>query len=297
MDTPPSSAISRAAILLEKQPVLWQPADGGYTNAERWVVSFKDGSSCFVKGAADAYTAGELRKEYNLVYSRLQAPFLPRLLGWDDDDLPLLVLEDLSHAHWPPPWSREQIDAVLRTMRDLHATRLPDLPPVDLDDTTNPASWATVAADPRDFLALGLCSGAWLRRALRSLLRCERLGFGATHQGDDTLHVDLRSDNVCFEGERVVLVDWNWAATGNGELDIAAWLPSLHSEGGPLPDELLPNAPHWAAMICGYFAARAGLPVIPHAPRVRQVQLAQLRSALPWVQRALGLPPLDGPKA
>ena len=47
----------------------------------------------------------------------------------------------------------------------------------------------------------------------------------------------------------------------------------------------------------GYFAARAGLPVIPNAPRVRAVQLAQLRTALPWAQRALGLPPLDGPQA
>jgi hypothetical protein len=41
----------------------------------------------------------------------------------------------------------------------------------------------------------------------------------------------------------------------------------------------------------GFFAARAGLPPIPTAPHVREVQLAQLRTALPWAARALGLPP------
>ena len=41
-----------------------------------------------------------LRDEYRLVYSRLDAPFLPRLMGWEDGELPLLVLEDLSGAVW-----------------------------------------------------------------------------------------------------------------------------------------------------------------------------------------------------
>lgn len=42
------------------------------------------------------------------------APFLPRLLGWhDEDERPVIALEDLSDAHWPPPWDVEQVDAVL----------------------------------------------------------------------------------------------------------------------------------------------------------------------------------------
>ena len=45
-----------------------------------------------------------------------------------------------------------------------------------------------------------------------------------------------------------------------------------------------------AALISGYFAARAGLPLIPDAPRVRVVQKQQLGVALPWVMRALHLP-------
>jgi hypothetical protein len=88
----------------------------------------------------------------------------------------------------------------------------------------------------------------------------------------------------------VVLVDWNWAGRGNGILDIAAWLPSLHLEGGPLPDTILPECPHFAALISGYFAARAGLPVEQASVGIRALQLAQLKVALPWVVRALGLP-------
>jgi hypothetical protein len=53
----------------------------------------------------------------------------------------------------------------------------------------------------------------------------------------------------------------------------------------------LPDAPEVAAWVAGFFAARAGLPVIPDAPRVRVVQRQQLETALPWAARALGLPP------
>jgi hypothetical protein len=115
--------------------------------------------------------------------------------------------------------------------------------------------------------------------------------------GADALHLDVRSDNVCFVGGQPKLINWNHVCRGNGELDLAAWLPSLHSEGGPRPDDIMPDAPTWAATVSGYFALYAGLPQIPAAPTVRGVQLSQLRSALPWAIRALGLPPLDGPNA
>jgi hypothetical protein len=90
-----------------------------------------------------------------------------------------------------------------------------------------------------------------------------------------------------------VIIDWNHAAVGNRLLDRAFWLPSLHDEGGPPPDELLPNAAALAAWVAGYFCARAGDPVIPDAVHVRPLQVRQARTALPWAARALGLPPPD----
>jgi hypothetical protein len=294
MDTP--SAVLRAAILLEKQPVSWRRAHGGYTPAERWLVDFADGASCFVKAGVTSHTVAALRDEYGLIYSRLQAPFLATMLAWEDDDVPLLVLEDLSAAHWPPPWTRAQIEAVLHALDAIHAIRLPSLPDASLGDASEPGDWRTVSQDAASFLALGLCSKPWLEAALPALLEQEQRGKELS-AGSDLVHRDIRSDNVCLLGDRVVVVDWNWASQGNGELDLASWLPSLQYEGGPLPDDVLPNGSHWAALMSGYFAGRAGLPVVANAPRLRAVQLAQLKTALPWAQRALSLPPLDGPNA
>ena len=89
-----------------------------------------------------------------------------------------------------------------------------------------------------------------------------------------------------------VLIDWCHAARGPAKLDIAFWLPSLQFECGPEPESILPDEPGYAALISGFFAARAGLAIIPSAPFVRRVQQEQLSTALPWAIRELQLPPL-----
>ena len=296
MDALDEALQHRLARLVGKRPVAWRRAEGGYTPAQRWLVSFEDGTSCFVKSAAalpgspmDAW----LRREHD-VYSRIEAGFMPRLLAWDDDGIqPLLVLEDLSAARWPPPWRPGDVDAVLATLAAVHATPLeaPAAEDLDPDLVTH---WRDVEADPAPFLSLGLCSRAWLDAALPILIGA---ALAAKLSGNDLVHFDVRSNNICFNGDRVLLIDWNFAARGNGELDVASWLPSLHSEGGPLPEAILPGAPEWAALMSGFFGCRAGLVKLPHAPNVRNIQLTQLRSALPWAVRALGLPPLDGANA
>jgi aminoglycoside phosphotransferase (APT) family kinase protein len=152
-------------------------------------------------------------------------------------------------------------------------------------------NWATVAADPTPFLALGLVTPTWLEQALPLLLdsagRCQTAGSRLAHW-------DLRSDNICITGQSAVFVDWNLACLANPALDLGFFLPSLAAEGGPLPEKILPDAPEIAAWVAGFFAARAGLPTIPDAPRVRWVQRQQLDTALPWAIRALDLPPALG---
>jgi hypothetical protein len=298
MDVPDGSLQRRIEAVMGRRPATWQRAEGGYTPAQRWVVSFEDGTSCFVKTAASQPGSPMdewLRREHD-VYSRLAAAsFLPRLLGWDDDGTqPMLVLEDLSDAHWPPPWTHDRVEAVRGMLEEVHACQLDGLPPAEVLDPDLTRHWAEVQANSRPFLSLGLCSESWLRVGLPALI--DSAGQ-ADLSGNELVHFDVRSDNLCFVEGRTLLIDWNFASRGNGDLDLAAWLPSLHSEGGPAPEALLPHAPQWAATISGYFASQAGLPPIAHAPRVRQVQLSQLRSALPWAVRALGLPPLDGPSA
>ena len=266
---------------------------GGYSLALRLRLELANGKFAFAKVATTEDTARWLRREA-VVYEHLGTqPFLAEFLGWDDDwAQPFLLLEDLSGAHWPPPWTPARVDSVLIALADIRRTTLsPETPSLEAERAVL-TRWASIAADPTPFLSLGLCSATWLERALPTLLDAEK---ALVLEGTDFLHLDVRSDNLCFVGERAVIVDWNWSSVGNGDADIACWLPSLHSEGGPLPETILPNAAPWAAALTGFFGAQAGLPPPEGAPTVRTVQRTQLESALPWAVRALGLPPIDRP--
>ena len=223
------------------------------------------------------------RREFR-TYQSLRRPFLPELLGFSDDgEVPALALEDLSGAQWPPPWQDGQVGAVFDALAVVHAAPPPThLRPVGPDKL----GWPSVAADPRAFLGLGLCSEAWLTSALPSLLEA---ASDAPLAGDALVHVDVRSDNVCFRDGHALIVDWVAAGIANPDLDVAAWLPSLAAEGGPPPESILPNAGELAAWASGFFGSRAGLPPIPEAPFVRGLQLSQARTALAWAARVLRL--------
>jgi hypothetical protein len=282
-----SPPLDRIEQIMGMRPVASRPVEAGYSLAGRWVVRFADGRSAFAKVGMTVDTASWLRTEYRF-YSRVVATYLPTLYGWADGEEPILLLEDLSGAFWPPPWSRERVDAVLRTLATVAATPPPPGLPALASSRGRLASWTEVADDPAPFLSLRLCSAAWLEAALPSLLAADA---AAILEGDGLVHLDVRSDKLCFADDRVVLVDWNLACRGNPRVDVAAWLPSLAAEGGPDPMMIMPDEPALAALMCGFFAARAGLPPPEGAPRVRGVQLSQLKRALPWAAASLGLPP------
>ena len=260
----------------------------GYgTNSAHWCVDLADGRRVFVKVALDDAAAEWLRHEHR-VYSAVEAPFIAQLLGWHDGEQTLLAIADLSDAHWPPPWTPGQIDAVRAALDELHATPPPpDLPPIAAErESLN--GWELVAEDPEPLLSTGLCSPPWLEAALPGLLET---GRSCVLEGEAFLHHDVRSDNLCLQDGRAVLVDWNFAHVGNPLLDIVGWLPSLKLEGGPDPWELVPDSQGFAALLGGYFAYHAGLPPPATAPRVREFQRRQAESTLPWAARELGLPP------
>jgi Phosphotransferase enzyme family len=261
----------------------------GYgTNTAKWSVGLDDGRRVFVKRALDDVAAGWLRDEVR-VYASVSESFLPRFVGWyDAAGETLLVIEDLGDAYWPPPWSSEQISAVLATLDSLHGTAPPPvLPPLEAArDRLD--GWPAVAADPEPLLSTRLCSPKWLEAALPVL---EAASAACVLSGGALLHLDVRSDNLCFRGEQVLLVDWNLACVGNPLIDAVAWLPSLRLEGGPEPWELVPDSGGLAALLAGFFASRAGLPPPQTAPTVRDFQRRQAEVALPWAARELGLSP------
>ncbi len=288
---PPPEEAARIARALKVEPLLFREITRrGQTNAAHWLVELPDGTRVFVKVARGDDTASWIRDEHLFYAQARGAPFLPRLLGWDDDgERPVLALEDLSDADWPPPWDRDRVDAVLACLAEVSSMTPPADLPRAVDSQFDFQGWNEIEDDPEPFLALRLCSRTWLEAALPILRYATEI---APLDGDALLHFDVRSDNICLRDDRAVLVDWNFACLGNPLADVAAWLPSLHAEGGPQPEEVLPEgAAELAALLAGYFSAHAGRPPIPEAPHVRALQLRQARTALPWAARALGLPP------
>jgi hypothetical protein len=276
--TAPSAAVqARAIAVLGWTPDDWRPVFGGYTPAARYVVA-AGARRAFVKIATNPITRQMLRGEAR-AYEVLGGPFIPAFHGWSDDPIsPLLVIEDLSGAVWPPPWTPWRIDLVVEAAAALHATSaaLPTLSQAALHKFSG---WSAVAADPAPFASLGLASAEWIEHALPALVEAEA---ACPTDAASVAHFDLRSDNICFTDAGAKFVDWAGACLGDPDLDLGGWLPSLELEGGPAPETILPGRPEVAAWVSGYFAARAGLPAIPHA---------QLTTALPWAARALGLPP------
>ncbi len=283
-----AEAVARAGGSI---PIEWHRSrGGGYTPAERWLVRFDDGRRAFAKVGVTPLVATWLGRELR-AYREITGPFMPTLLGWADSPIPTLLLEDLSDAQWPPPWDRRLVDLTLEALQAVASTPPPRWakPIRDLKDIFS--GWTTIATDPRPFLGLRIASERWLHAALPTLIAHERPPELA---GEALLHFDVRSDNLCFVDGRSVLVDWNLVARGNALFDVAAWLPSLAAEGGPPPEDVRPEASLFAPALAGYFCSRAPLPIIPDAPRVRDVQLAQARTALPWAARWLGLPEPEG---
>ena len=285
--------VTRALRRIGGRPAAWRAVtDGGYTPAHRWVVTLDDGTTAFVKVATDELTASWIRDEHTPYSALRRAAFMPRFIGFHDDgERPVLAIEDLSGAAWPPPWSTDRIDSVLRCLDDVAATRPPPGLPRAADDLLGlRRCWSQVEHDPEPFLRLGLCSEDWLSDALPPLREAAE---SAPLDGGELLHFDVRSDNICFRPDgRAALVDWNWTSVGNRWLDVAAWLPSLHAEGGPPPQDVASDVPPGlASVVASYFCYHAGQPAITEWPHVRSVQLRQARTALPWAARTLGLSP------
>jgi hypothetical protein len=261
------------------------PGAGGYTPALRRIAALADGSTVFVKAAVDDLTRWWLSIEHRSYAALDGATFVPRYLGGDDV---VLVLEDLRVGHWPPAWRPGDVDRVLEVL-DAVARHTPPDDARTLESATPelPGFWEEVAADPEPLLALGACTREWFDGSIDTILEVAASG---TLAGDALVHYDVRSDNLCLFDDRVLLVDWNNTLRGRADFDVHCFAQTLEFEGGPTPDEVLPDAdPALVTLIAGYFARNATQPPIPTAPHVRRVQRQQLGVCIPWMGRLLGL--------
>ena len=259
---------------------------GGWSIARRGVFELEGGETVFAKMGDVQDTITAIRTECE-VYPRLTGPFVPRCLAADPEEA-VLVLEDLSAAAWPPPWTPALLAQLEDLFVDLARTTADPTLPTLAGRLQEWGAWERVAAEPSGLLASGAVSAAWLDRYLQPLLDAQSRGSTG---GDSLLHVDIRSDNLCFRSGSAMLVDWNHAARGDSRWDRLLMLQTIELEGGPPAQEQAPDAdPAIVVWLAGYFAARVGLPAPEGAPGVRRFQRAQLDVVLPWACRLLDIP-------
>ena len=271
-------AVARAEALLDTEAEAWaRVVRKGYSLNEHWTATFADGTNAFLKLARIDPSPQWLRDEAAILAS-VQVPSVPRFIAFDDARDPLLVLEDLMPARWPPPWREGDVEAVLAALAEVAQARA-DVPLLERDDWNG---WRAIENDPEPFLSTELRDAAWLERMLPTLVAATD---AVPLAGDALLHCDVRSDNLCLKDGHVVLVDWNHARIGNPRFDIAFWLPSLVLERGPRPERF--GVDELAPVVAGFFAARAGLPRPAGAPHVREFQRAQAAVALDWAEAVL----------
>jgi hypothetical protein len=268
-----------------------RPTRGGWSVSVRGIVELTDGRRVFAKLGDVRDTERAIRIEIGVYELLGPRPFLPRLLA-ADRSVPVLVIEALEHAEWPPPWSRRSLEALQRLHREIESTRAPLELPTVASWVAAAGSWEVVAADPEPLLRSGAVPEGWLRTNLSTLVS---VAAGAPTDGESLQHGDLRSDNLAILGDRALPVDWNAAMRGDPRWDRLCILHTLQMEGvGPV-DELAPDAnPAIIAWNAGFFAARVGLPPPEGAPEVRTFQRDQLAIVLPWACRRLALTPPEG---
>jgi Phosphotransferase enzyme family len=250
----------------------WEQVGGGYTRARKWRVRLEDGSYAFAKEARSTELA---------VYESVTGGFLPDVHEIRDG---VLVIEDLSGANWPPPYP-DDVTPLFVALDEIAATA----PPPQLRPLTDERRWTAIADDPSALLDLGLCSIAWLERALPVLVEAEAR---VPQAGSGLVHNDVWADNVCFTDRGAVLVDWAEARIGNPRIDLAFALLSLNVEGAaylPVFDE-----PALAAFVMGIIATEAPLPLPDWAQAgstLRDDQKSDLAVGLRWAAEQLALPP------
>lgn len=250
----------------------WEPfVEGGYTRARKWRVTLEDGIRLFAKEAPASEIA---------VYEALDADFLPRVHDVRDG---ILLLEDLSEAHWPPPYP-DDTSALFGALEAVAATP----PPPQLPRLTVGSRWEAIAQEPRPLLALGLVPADWLDRALPALIEAEAR---VPMSGRGLVHYDVWARNLCFAERGVVLVDWAMAHIGNPRIDLAFALLSLRVERARTP--AVDDEPALAAYVTGVVATESSKPPPPWAAEgtnIREDQKSDLAIALPWVAQQIGCP-------
>lgn len=275
----------------------WRSHDDGYSPGPALSLT-ADRDEVFLKAAdlAGNPDAVVLHRREAEIAAVLPAGTPTPSLRWTDEAAGWVVLAFDAHPGHVPhlPWRTEALDAVAHL-----TTRLAEIPAPEglerLVDRVQFDGLRTLAGEP----APGLETyDPWLTANLGALASIEAR-WTEHCDGDRLLHHDLRRDNVLLHEGSAVAIDWPHAVAGAVFTDLVGWLPSLHLEGGPAPEEVLRRHPigraaapeavtAFIAAIAGYFVHSSLQLPPPGIPHLRGFQRAQGEVCIAWLRERLG---------
>lgn len=267
-----------------------QPVPGGYSQAQRGLVTLASGNQVFVKCAVNESTETWTRREIK-VYAFLERhdfSHIPRLLAHNSDTtgfaLEALLPED--GWNWQPEWDETRLKATLTAMNELAA-----LQPNDVDTILMSEHVFGEADNGWSALEQSVAAQKLLRQKLITAGRKDVAEIDFAHAADqsrhfafanDTLvHHDVRADNCAWHAGtgQVKLVDWNWMQLGDRRIDLGGFLVHVHKSGFDVlanhADLLDRGALHWLA---GFWFNAAAAPIWPGGPN--DLRDHQLQSGL-----------------
>ena len=271
---------------------------GGFSPGAAVRLALEGGGAAFAKAVSTAQNprSPDLYRTEAVVNGWLpQHPAIPALRGaYDDGDWVALVFDHVPADPPALPWSRADLDVVLRTVLAVQgAAGAVDgvAGSVVAQHEAQFASWRVLADSRPDGL------DPW---SLANAERCAEVesGWAAAAEGSALLHADLRADNVLVSDGRAWLVDWPWACAGADWVDGVFLAPSVAMQGGPAPEEVMaaayPSAPPSGvravvAALAGFFTWIALQPPPPGMPTVRAHQDAAGRATRAWLARLLAV--------
>jgi aminoglycoside phosphotransferase (APT) family kinase protein len=238
------------------------------------------------------------RQEHRVTAALPPAAPVPRLLAaYDDGTWVALLLEDID-GHQPTlPWQPTVLARVITAIDELGELLTPspltDVPLVGTPDDRDFWGWRDLAASDRP-----VDLPSWAAAHLDQLAALEPTWVAAT-AGKTLLHADIRADNLLLTADRVWVVDWPWACTGQPWVDVANFAPSVQMQGGPTAADVFASSrrsrgagrEEVAAYVCalaGYFVSQSLKPAPPGLPTVRPFQAAQGAVALRWLADLTG---------
>lgn len=276
---------------------------GGFSPGVAARLRLDDGRRAFVKAVGDINpdSPGIHRAEARIAAALPPGTPAPRLLGCiDADGWVILMLEDIEGRTPAIPWRRSELDRVLAAMTELAAALTPapiEVPAIASRLRSLGRGWRELA---KSGTAGTAALGPWAAAHLDELVRLESV-WDAAASGTSLVHADIRADNILLTPDRVVFVDWPWAALAAPWFDLVVMLPSVAMQGGPQPEEILARHPVTrdadpaaitavVAALAGMFVWLAGRPDPPGLPTLRAFQRAQGEVALAWLRRRTGWP-------